>query len=246
MSTIRGTTAVVPILGPIYPRSNMVSASAGGTSLDAIMRDFRVAEAKDRVSRIVLLSDSPGGTVSGIGEAAGAIRNSSKPVTAFVTGVSASLAYWLISQAGEIVLDRAAAVGSIGVLATMSRQVGPDQGGRRSVEIASSGAPMKRPDLDTEEGRASIQQEIDAIEGVFVADVAAGRRVTAARVLADFGRGAMVSADRAVAAGMADRIGTLESLLSEDNTGRTRTGTGGRRALAAAEIETRRRAAERM
>jgi hypothetical protein len=46
---------------------------------------------------------------------------------------------------------------------------------------------------------------------------------------------------------MADRIGTLESVLAYGNkeSGRTRQNNGGRRALYAAEIETRRRAAER-
>lgn len=244
MSTIRDGTAVVPVLGAIYPRSNLAVASAGGTSLDTIMRDFRVAQASERVERIVLLTDSPGGVVSGVGEAAEAIRASAKPVTAFVTGVGASLAYWLVSQASEIVLDRSASVGSIGVLATTSRQVSPGQDGRQSYEIASSGAPMKRPDLDTDEGRASVQAELDAVEAVFVGDVAAGRRVTTERVLAEFGRGAMVSAERAISAGMADRIGTLEGVLSQSS-GRTRPNGGGRRALAAAEIETRRRAAER-
>lgn len=242
LSTVRNGAAVVPILGAIYPRSNMAVASAGGTALDAIMRDFRVAQASANVDRIVLLVDSPGGVVSGLGEAADAIRASAKPVTAFVTGMGASAAYWLLSGASEVVLDRSASVGSIGVLATTSRQEGPDQDGRRSIEIASSGAPMKRPDMDTDEGRASIQAEVDAVEAVFVADVAAGRRVTAERVLAEFGRGAMVSAERAVRAGMADRIGTLESVLSQGS-GRTQPITGGRRALVAAQVETRRRAA---
>lgn len=244
LSTIRNGTAVVPVLGAIYPRANMATASAGGTSLDAIMRDFRVAEASDAAERIVLLVDSPGGVVSGLGEAASAIRSAGKPVTAFVTGMGASAAYWLASQATEIVLDRAASVGSIGVLATLSRQEGPDQNGRRSYEVASSNAPNKRPDVTSDEGRASILTEIDAIEAIFMADVAAGRRTSVAAVRAEFGRGAMVSAERAVLAGMADRIGTLEGLLSQPSA-RMRTNPGGGRARATAEIETRRRAAER-
>lgn len=185
--------------------------------------------------------------MSSLGEAADGIRGMGKPVTAFVAGMGASAAYWLASQAKEIVLDRSASVGSIGVVATVSRQEGPDQGGRRSYEVVSSGAPMKRPDVTTDEGRAALQAEVDATEDVFVADVAAGRRVSLDTVRAVFGRGAMVSAARAVAAGMADRIGTLEGVLAAGATETRRTGqmNGGRRALVAAEIETRRRAAER-
>ena len=69
-------------------------------------------------------------------------------------------------------------------------------------------------------------------------------RASVAVVRAEFGRGAMVSAERAVLAGMADRIGTLEGLLSQPSA-RMRTNPGGGRARATAEIETRRRAAER-
>lgn len=240
-STIRDGTAVVPVIGAIFPRAGMMNASTDGTSLDAVMHDIRVAEASADVQQIVLLVDSPGGVVSGLGEAAAALRSAKKPITAFVTGNGASAAYWLASQAGEIVMDSSASVGSIGVVASMSRQEAPDATGRRAYEIVSSGAPLKRPDPNTEEGRAAIQADVDAIEEVFIADVAAGRNVTAARVRADFGKGAMMPATKAVAAGMADRIGTLEALLNSSSA-RTRTTLAGSRARASAEIETRRSA----
>lgn len=241
MSMVRNGTAIVPLVGAIYPRSNMVSASSGGTSLDSVMRDMRVAWASSDVERIVMLVDSPGGVVSGLGEAAETLRASSKPITAFVTGNGASAAYWLASQAREIVLDRAAGVGSIGVLASMSRQEAADANGRRSYEIVSSGAPYKRPDPSTDEGRAAIQRDVDAIENVFVSDVAAGRRVSEGVVREQFGKGAMLSGAEAVRAGMADRVGTLESVLSQGS-GASRTKAAGSRLRASAEIETRRRA----
>lgn len=243
MSTVRNGAAVIPLLGTVFPRASMVGASTGGTSLDALMHDIRVAQASADVERIVMVIDSPGGVVSSLGEAADTIRASSKPITGFVAGMGASAAYWLASQASELVLDRSASVGSIGVVATTSRQEAAGADGRRSYEVVSSGAPMKRPDLSTEEGRASVQREVDAIEAVFIADIAAGRRVEEERIRRDFGQGAMVSASRAVSVGMADRIGTLEEELSKPYRRTGATGAG-RRALATAHIETRRRAAQ--
>lgn len=240
-STIRDGIAVVPVIGAIFPRAGMVNASTDGTSLDAVMHDIRVAEASGDVERIVMLVDSPGGVVSGLGEAAEGLRNTSKHITAFVTGNGASAAYWLASQANEIVMDSAAMVGSIGVVVSTSRQEAPDATGRRVYEIVSSGAPMKRPDPNTEEGRAAIQADVDALEEVFIADVAAGRKVSVAQVRAEFGKGAMVPAKKAVAIGMADRIGTLDSLLNKSSA-RTRPNLAGSRARASAEIETRRSA----
>ncbi|AFA44846.1 S49 family peptidase [Rhodobacter capsulatus] len=242
-STIRNGNAVVPMIGTIFPRASMINASTGGTSLDALMHDVRVAEASADVERIVMVIDSPGGVVSDVGAAADMLRVTTKPITAYVAGMGASLAYWLGSQASELVLDRAASVGSIGVVATTTRQEGADANGRRSYEIVSSNAPFKRPDMSSEDGRAAVQAEVDAIEAVFLADVAAGRRVTVDRVRESFGRGAMVPAARAVEVGMADRIGTLESILSQ-GPGRTRANTGRSRALAAAEVEMRLRAAQ--
>jgi ClpP class serine protease len=245
MSTVRNGAAVIPVLGAIFPRSGMISASADGSALDAIMRDFRVALSAESVDRIVMLVDSPGGIVSGLGEAAETIRAAGKPVTAYVTGIGASAAYWLASQAGEIVLDSSASVGSIGVVASMSRQVGPGSDGRRSFEVVSSNAPMKRPDPETEEGRASIQAEVDAVEAVFIADVAAGRKVSVDKVRSDFGRGAMVAAATAVRSGMADRIGTLESVLAGGSPDTRRAGNyPNRRRALAAEISTRRLSAK--
>lgn len=244
MSTMRNGAAVVPLLGTIFPRATLIGSSTGGTSLDTFMHDIRVAEATADVDRIVVLVDSPGGVVSSLGEAADMLRGSGKPIIAFVAGMGASAAYWLASQAAEMVLDRSASVGSIGVVATTSRQEAPGSDGRRSYEVVSSGAPMKRPDLSTEEGRAAVQAEVDAVEAVFIADVAAGRRVSEDKVRSDFGKGAMVSAARAVSAGMADRIGTLEGVLSTSS-GRTRSSGAGRRAMASAELHTRRLAAER-
>lgn len=243
MTTVRDGTAVLPVLGPIFPRATLVNSSAGGTALDAIMRDFRVAQAAPGVDRVVMLFDSPGGVVSGLGEAAETIRAARKPVTAFVTGYAASAAYWLASQASEIVMERAAQVGSIGVVASMSRQEQAGSDGRRSYEVVSSNAPRKRPDPSTEDGRAALQEEVDAIEAVFIADVARGRGVPVSVVRAEFGRGGMVTARSAVERGMANKIGTLDGVLRTAR--RSGEVGGGKRATLAAEVETRRRAADR-
>jgi ClpP class serine protease len=131
-------------------------------------------------------------------------------------------------------------VGSIGVVASVSRQEGPDAAGRRAYEIVSSGAPRKRPDPTSEDGRAAVQEEIDAIEDVFVAAVAEGRNRNADYVRKNFGQGAMVPGARAVSVGMADRIATLEATLNglARRAGPTQPS---RRAMAAHELDLRQR-----
>ncbi len=70
------------------------------------------------VRTIDLVIDSPGGSVLGLPETADTIHaaNRVKPVRAFVTGIAASAAYWLASQASTITLTPSGEVGSVGVL----------------------------------------------------------------------------------------------------------------------------------
>jgi ClpP class serine protease len=213
-ATVREGVAVLPVLGVIAPRVASLGLSSGGTSLDTLAADLRAAEASPDVRQILLLVDSPGGQVAGLGEMAGMVAVAAKPVTAFVQGDAASAAYWLASQAGEIVADSTAALGSIGVVASIQRRVGPNRDGVVTHEIVSAGAPDKRADVGTEEGRAGMQALVDAIEEEFVGAVAAGRKVSAETVRRDFGRGGMLAARAALKAGMADRVDTLEATIT--------------------------------
>lgn len=97
-------------------------------------------------------------------------------------------------------------VGSIGVLISTSYQVEADSEGRRELDIASSNAPNKRPDLSTEEGRALIREMLDGIEAIFIQNVARGRGVTEATVRNEFGAGGTKTGKDAKAAGMVDRV----------------------------------------
>ena len=158
------------------------------------------ANADPSVLSIALDVSSPGGMVAGVFEAADDIAASPKAVHAQVRGQAASAAYLLASQATTVhATTRADAVGSIGVAVDMRVD-----GGR--VSIASTDAPNKRPDVTTEQGRAIVRAELDAVHALFVDVVARGRGVEAATVSQDFGRGGVLLATEALAAGMIDAL----------------------------------------
>lgn len=204
-ATIRDGVGCIPIFGPIFPRSSLMTLS-GATALDAVAADLRALQATRDVRRILLVVDSPGGVVDGIQQFGRLVALSGKPVFAHVEGTGASAAYWISSQAREISIDPTARVGSIGVAMSTAVQEAPDINGRRQLEIVSSNAPNKRPDLATEEGRASMRETLDAIEELFIADVARGRGVTEATVKSDYGAGGTKTGKQAKAAGMVDRV----------------------------------------
>ena len=228
----REGVAIVPVVGPIFPRANLMTEMSGtGTSAAMLARDLALARDSADVGAILLMVDSPGGSPTGINAIADQLyaMRGHKRVLAHVTGSAASAAYWIVSSAGEIALDKTGMVGSIGVVAAVSKQVEPDASGNLAIEIVSSGAPNKRPDPQAEDGAAQIRGLLDSIETQFVADVARGRKTTPARVRTDFGAGGMKVGADAVAAGMADRVQSYERSLTD----LTRTASAERRARAA-------------
>jgi len=85
----------------------------------------------------------------------------------------------------------------------------------KRVEIVSSSSPDKRIDPNTDAGRAKVQAMVDALAEVFVSSVAKFRGVGTEKVLSDFGRGGVLVGAQAKSAGMADRIGSLDSVIAE-------------------------------
>jgi ClpP class serine protease len=86
--------------------------------------------------------------------------------------------------------------------------------GVRTYEIVSSKSPYKRPDVATDEGRAVVLETVDALAEVFIGRMAAFRSTTVENVEQNFGQGKTLIASRAVAAGMADEIGSFEPLVA--------------------------------
>lgn len=215
---VRDGVAVIPIHGPIFRHATAFDDICGATSVDMVARALGAAVDDPAIKGIVLDVDSPGGQVTGIHELAGQIAAAAgkKRCVAYAGGMCASAAYWLSSSAGEIVADETAEIGSIGVVCGYTDTSARDAAeGVKSIEIVSSQSPKKRLPPTTKEGRAEVQGMVDGLADVFLADVAAGRKTTVDNVAENFGQGGVLIARAAVAAGMADRLGSLEGLISE-------------------------------
>lgn len=205
----RGTTAIVSVIGPMFRYANLFTNVSGATATGLLAQEIQAALDHRQIERLLLVLDSPGGAIDGIDELASLIASAGKPVIAFVDGTAASAAYWIASAADAIVTSSTGRLGSIGVVATVFRD---DTEGY--VEIVSRHAADKRIDIDTSHGQAVVQAEVDALETVFLDTVAGYRLLTPSDIIALHG-GVRIGAD-AVAAGLADRTGTFESLFMED------------------------------
>ncbi len=208
--------AVISVIGPIFPRANLMTALSGATSISKLTSQFKTALEDPNIGGIILSIDSPGGEVTGVNEFSQLLYESrgKKPITAYVPGMAASAAYWLASAADEIVLAETGEAGSIGVVAAYSDdKEAQKKRGVMTHEIVSSQSPMKRPDYSTKEGRAQIQSVVDDLAAVFVSTVARNRGVSEDHVLEEFGQGGIYVGTRAVDRRMADRVGTFDSVV---------------------------------
>jgi len=213
-------TAIIPIQGIIAKRMNLLTQISGGVSAQLVGRDIKEALANNTIKSILLDIDSPGGTIDGTQELADIIfaGRGQKPIVAYSDGMIASAAYWIGSAADRIYISGdTVTVGSIGVVAShidYSRY--EEKIGIKTTEIyagkykriASQYQPL------SEEGRQTIQDQVDFLYTVFVNEVAKQRSVSAGKVLENMADGKIFIGNQAISAGLVDDMATLDRLIN--------------------------------
>lgn len=210
--------AVIPVYGSLLKRSLGLEAASGLTSYAEIGGLIDVALADPQVSGILLDIDSPGGEVNGCFELARKVRETAriKPVWAIANDTAFSAAYALGCAAQRLFVTETGGVGSIGVIALhVDQSVKDTQDGLRYTAIT---AGAHKNDYSPHEpldaaARAALQTEVDRLYGLFVDHVAALRGLSAESVRAT--EAALYFGPNAVAAGLADAVGTLQTALQE-------------------------------
>lgn len=217
---VSGATAVLPLYGVLAQRANVMTEISGGTSTERFTAMFREFMADPSVDRIILDVDSPGGSVFGVSELAAEIRRARgrKPIIAVANSLAASAAYWIASQADQVVMTPGGLVGSIGVISVhtdMSKA--EEMVGLKTTLVTAGKYKAEANEFEPlgEEARAEMQSRVDAYYGLFVNDVAAGRGVSVEQVRDSFGQGRVVTARAAKQLGMVDRVGTIDQVLAQ-------------------------------
>lgn len=220
LSRAEGPTALITIDGSLVNRGAWLEVNSGLTSYEGIAAQVRDAGADDTITNVILDINSYGGEATGMAALAALIRGvrARKHVVAVINDVAASAGYGLASAAHEIVVSPTSLVGSIGViLIHLDRSAEMEAKGIRPTLIHAGahkvdGNPFEPlPDAV----RADLQREAEAFRTQFVDIVAAGRgsRLTAAAALATEAR--TFIGREAVAAGLADRMASLDEVLAE-------------------------------
>jgi signal peptide peptidase SppA len=217
----RGAVAVIPLRGMIAHRMGTMEESSGGMSAERFAAMVNAAAADASVGTILIDVDSPGGTIPGVPEAADAVfkARESKRIVAVANNMMASAAYWIASQAHELVAIPSAiepSVGSIGVFyphKDLSAHL--EKEGIRVTMIKAGKHKAEGNPFEplTDDAKAMIQATVDAAYEQFIAAVARGRGVSVSDVRKGYGEGRALSAVDAKAAGLIDRIATMDAVL---------------------------------
>ena len=206
-----GSVAIIPIRSEILKYDQ----PCGPRGSQSILSDVKSADQNPNIKSILLVVDSPGGQVTGTDLLAEAICNSTTPVVAYIEGMAASAAYWIISGASKIIassdLDR---IGSIGtMLMVEDLQPALEAQGVKFHEIYASLSVDKNADINQVlDGKYESYQKnvLDVINSKFLSSIKTNRPDVDDSTLT----GKMYFAPEAIALGLVDEIGSLEYAIS--------------------------------
>ena len=205
--------AFIAIEGPMMKGESKY----GGTSTVRIRQALRQAVRDEAVKGILILGDSPGGTVAGTEELADEVARAAeaKPVHVHIESLGASAFVWVASQAARISATPLSLVGSIGTYTVVEDSSGQLAKEGIVVHIISTGpykgafepgTPVKPEHLEY------VQGYVNGMNEHFLAGVASGRGMDleAVRRLAD---GRVHLAADAMALGLLDAVETQDDAL---------------------------------
>ena len=217
---VQDGVAILNLEGVVGKKMNLFTQISGGISTQMVAAQLQQAVDDPMVNSILLVIDSPGGTVDGTQELVNTIYSlrGQKPIIALADGLMASAGYWIGSAADKIFASSdTTEIGSIGVAAqhidTSARDA---QAGIKRTDIyagkykriATGNAPLSA------EGANYLQDSVDNLYTIFVDSVARNRGTDSETVLKDMADGRVFLAQDAVKRGLVDGVATQSELMA--------------------------------
>lgn len=217
-TVIRDGVATIPVRGPMLKSFSWLVWYLNASCYEQLALDLEACLDNPQVRTILFEIDSPGGQTSGMDEITERVfaARDRKPTRALISGVGCSAAYAIAAAAGEITITPGSIAGCLGTIVEGQDWSGFDeQMGIKRWSVVSAQTPKKRLTPTSAEGQAELQQMVNAIADVMLGNIATHRGTTLEDVLANYGEGGVLVGDAAVQAGLADRLGTSDSLHAE-------------------------------
>jgi signal peptide peptidase SppA len=212
--------AIVPVIGTLVARSGYLGAASGLTAYSDIADTIEAAATDPGIRAILLDVDSSGGEVGGLFDLVDHIQairaQCGKPIWAVADEAALSAAYAIACTADRLYVTQTGEVGSIGVVAVHRDESGADAQAGLAWTFVHAGASKvdgnpHQPLSDS--ARVALQTDVNALYGRFVDLVAKCRKQASEAIRAT--EAAVYRGDQAVAAGLADKVGTLRVALAD-------------------------------
>jgi capsid assembly protease len=214
-----GKVALVNIQGVLTKHPSLLQALFGIPTMTALTRQVESASLDNEAKAIMLMIDSPGGTVAGTSDLADAVYKARrrKPVFAYASDMMASAAYEIGSQADHIYADSDAMIGSIGTFAVVPDFSGLFNSAGIKVHIVKAGELKGAGTVGTEVTDTQLedfQRVVNDVNDVFLQTVARGRKIPLSTVR-DWADGRVHVGKKAQALGLIDGVKSFDSAMSE-------------------------------
>ena len=207
-----GSIAVIPVRGALMKEDQ----DCGPVGMDTLGERVIEADSHKNIDSIILLIDTPGGSVEGLKAFADKIKATQKPVVAYVEESMASAGVWIGSSADHIIAQNTTTrVGCLGTMwAFHDMQPLWEAKGVKFHRIISDQTPDKNKDfIDALAGEYENVKEnyINPLAQFFIDAVKANRPQADESVFT----GKMFFAEEALTLGLIDEIGSLDAAIQK-------------------------------
>lgn len=211
---VQGGVALIEISGQMTKGFSKY----GGANSVAVRKSIRAAASDPGIAAIMLVIDSPGGTVAGTDELAEDVRKINteiKPVYSHIEDLGASAAYWIASQSKRISATPTSEIGSIGTFAVIVDSSEQAKMEGLKIHVISTG-DMKGAGIAgtpvTDGQLEYFSERIEEANAHFLQAVSAGRSVSKSVVNA-WADGRVFGASMAKKMGMIDSVTRLDEAM---------------------------------
>lgn len=214
-STAGKNIAVINVCGTLMKQASSFSSSCSTVMLRQQIRDL----SKDgNVHGIMLVIESPGGTVAGTRELAQEITKAkeSKPVWAYCEDLTASAAYWIASQCDRVEANSTSLVGSIGTYCVVTDSSAAAEKAGFTVHVIRAGEFKGAGTPGTQITEQHIEQasgQVQKLNSFFLDAVQTGRNLSKERV-SEIADGRVHVASEAKSMGLIDDVSSFEDYLN--------------------------------
>ena len=189
-------------------------------SSEDIVWTVKQANEDPNIKAVLIEVDSGGGSPVAGEEISNAIKNSEKPVVAFIRELGASSSYWAISSADKIFASKNSNVGGIGITSSYLSNIEKNRKDGYTYEQLSAGKYKDAGSPDkplTQEEKALFIRDINIVYENFIEDISQNRKIPLEKVKG-FADGSTVLGEKAKSLGLIDQVGSLneaENYLEE-------------------------------